>query len=60
MAQAQLHISARAGRFAGQVQARDYQLVFISPQGRERLSLRYTGSEVLREMAAIPPSVVLE
>lgn len=46
-AQAQLHISARAGQFAGQVQARDYQLVFISPQGRETRNLRYTGSEAM-------------
>jgi alpha-D-xyloside xylohydrolase len=46
-ARGELHISARAGSFAALVAGREYQLVFISPQGRGTTSLLYTGHEIL-------------
>jgi len=42
----ELHISSRAGTFAVLVEAREYQLVFISPHGRETTRLLYTGQEI--------------
>jgi alpha-D-xyloside xylohydrolase len=46
-ARGELHLSARAGSFATLIVAREYNLVFISPQGRETTSLLYTGQEIL-------------
>ena len=57
-ARGELRLSARTGTFAALVEAREYQLVFISPQGRETTSLLYTGQEILvaatRRFAACP------
>lgn len=57
-ARGELHISARAGSFAALVEAREYQLVFISPHERETTSMLYTGQKILvaatRRFAACP------
>ncbi|MCX6872881.1 MAG: glycoside hydrolase family 31 protein [Verrucomicrobia bacterium] len=51
-ARGELRLSARAGTFAALQAAREYQLVFISPHGRETTSLLYTGQEILIAAAA--------
>jgi alpha-D-xyloside xylohydrolase len=38
-------ISARQGKFPGLIREREYQLVLISPTGRQNKNFRYTGSE---------------
>jgi alpha-D-xyloside xylohydrolase len=42
----ELTIGARTGRFAGMVESREYQLVFISDRGRVTKTVRYTGKEM--------------
>lgn len=51
----ELHISARTGTFATLTVTREYQLVFISPQGRETTRLFYIGQEILVEATLIVP-----
>jgi len=45
-ARGELVIAERKGSFATMVKARDYQLVFISKQGRQTKTMRYTGQEM--------------
>jgi alpha-D-xyloside xylohydrolase len=42
----ELLIAGRKGSFPTMVQSREYRLVFISAQGRETTTVRYTGQEM--------------
>jgi hypothetical protein len=42
----ELVIAERKGSFATMVKSREYQLVFISDQGRQTKTVRYTGKEM--------------